>query len=325
MNDTLVAPTRRRARTPVTWPAFVLAAAAGIGAAVYYGLRVRPVTLGDDGLSQALWRALSASFAPATVGALVIWCLLYFGFVRWKNGERGPVYFNVLFAIVLTTLTATPLVRQQVATIRAGDVKGMRADLAKVVASAKADELAARAPLTAGLTAAHDAVRLEPQALDSPAERRRAKASLVVAREASKLYHAGYPARAATARAAYAKAISGRKVSPEIAQATLAQFDRDLDTQIHRNDKILGWEQALFDEAQAGVLALEVAPWKVEGQNLYFASSDAGNAFIRHHRQAEELRFKLQNLGDNAGDVVIIDVPALPPGTRPARSSADYN
>jgi hypothetical protein len=325
MTETFVAPARRRPRTPVTWPAFALAVAVGIAAAVYYGLRVRPVVLGDDGLSYAVWRALSASFVPATVGALAIWCLLYFGFVRWKNGERGPLYFNLLFAIVLTTLTATPLVRQQAATIRAGDVKGMQADLAKVVAKAKADELAARAPLTAALTEAHDAVRLEPRGLDAPAERRQAKASLATARGASKLYHDGYPARAATARAAYAQAIAGRKVSPEIAQATLAQFDRDLDTQIHRNGKILSWEQGLFDEAQAGIAALEVAPWKAEGQNIYFASREAGNAFIRHHRQAEELRFKLQNLSAHAGDVVILDVPALPPGTRPVRSSADYN
>lgn len=326
MNDTPVAPPRHRSKTPVTWPAFALAAAVGIGAAIYYGVKVRPVALGDDGLSYAVWRALSASFVPATIGALAIWCLLYFGFVRWKNGERGPVYFNVLFAVILTTLTATPLVGQQVAIIKAGDVKGMQADLDKAIAKAKADELAARAPLTAGLTAAHDDVRLQPETLTSAAARRQAKTRVAAARKASKLYHASYPARAAAARAAYAQAIASHKVSPEIARETMERHDRDAATQALRNQRILSWEQALFDETEAGLAALERGPWRVEGQNMRFASREAGVAFIQHHRQAAELRFKLQSLSNGSTDVVILDAPAnMPRGARPARTPDSYN
>jgi hypothetical protein len=326
MTDTPYAPTpRRRSKPPVTWPAFVLAALVGIGAALYYGLKVRPIRLYDEDLSYTLWHALSPSLVPATVGALAIWSLLYFGFVRWKNGERGPLYFNLLFPIMLCTLVALPFGQRAYESWKAGDVKGMQADLLKARSKASADELAARAPLTAGLTAASEAVRLKPEALVLAADRRQAKAQLAVVREASKLYHAGYPKRAAAARVAYAQAVARHKVSPEIARAALAQFDRDFATQIARNDKILSWEQDLVDEALAGIAALEVAPWKVEGQNIYFASREAGNAFIRHHRQSEELRFKLQNLSVGTADVVVIDVPTLPSGLEPARSPDDYN
>lgn len=325
MNDSHVAPARRRSKPPVTWPAFVLAALAGIGAALYYGLKVRPVRLYDEDLSYALWHALSPALVPATIGALAIWSLLYFGFVRWKNGERGPLYFNLLFPIVLGTLVAIPFGDQAYRTWKNGDVKGLNAALPKAGAAGRSAELKARAPLTTALTAAHDDIRLTPETLTTPADRRAAKARIATAREASRTYHEGYAARAAITRAAYQKATVDHHVSAEIVQRTMASYDAQMALQITRNDRILGWEQALFDEADAGIAALERGPWRVEGQRLLFANREAGMAFIGHHQQAAELRFKLKQLTDGSADVVIIDAPAGMPPAKPLRYSDDYN
>ena len=325
MNDSFVAPPRRRAKTPVTWPAFVLAALAGIAAAAYYGLKVRPVRLYDEDLSYALWHATSPALVPATIGALVIWSLLYFGFVRWKNGERGPLYFNLLFPIILGTLVAIPFGDQAYRTWKNGDVKGLNAALPRAGAAGRAAELKARAPLIAALAAAHDDIRLTPEALTSPAARRDARARIATARDASLAYHQGYAARAAIVRAAYQKATVDHPVSAEIARTTMTRYDAQMALQITRNDRILAWEQALFDEAEAGISALERGPWRVEGQRLLFASREAGMAFIDHHQKAAELRFKLKQLSDGAADVVIIDAPAGMPPARPMRYSDDYN
>jgi hypothetical protein len=312
MNDSQVAPARRRAKPPVTWPAFVLAAFAGIGAALYYGLKVRPVRLHDEDLSYALWHAISPALVPATIGALAIWSLLYFGFVRWKNDERGPLYFNLLFPIVLGTLVALPFGQQAYDSWKAGDVKGLKADIAKIAAAGRADELKARAPLTAALTASHEDVRIEPETLLSASARRQAKARIDVAREASAAYHAGYPARVAAIRQNFARAVAGRRVSPEIAKETMADYDRSVKLQMSRSEKIQGWEQSLFDEAEKGIDALSRGAWRPDARGLLFARREDAVAFSRHYEAARDLRTKLQLMGPNTGDVRMLDGPMWP-------------
>lgn len=325
MNDSFVAPPRRRAETPVTWPAFVLAAIAGVAAAAYYGLKVRPVRLHDEDLSYALWHAISPALVPATVGALVIWSLLYFGFVRWKNGERGPLYFNLLFPIILGTLVAIPFGDQAYRTWNNGDVKGLNAALPKAGAAGRSRELQARAPLTAALTAAHDDIRLTPETLTTAANRRAARARIATAREASQAYHKDYAARAAVTRAAYQKATVDHGVSAEIADSTLANYDMQISLELKRNEKILGWEQALFDEADAGIAALSRSPWRVEGDRWLFASRQDGEAFVAHVRRAAVLRAQLKVMEDGVSDVRVVDRRNAPAGAKTVPIPDTYN
>ena len=325
MNDSFVAPPRRRSKTPVTWPAFMLAAIAGIAAAAYYGLKVHPVRLYDEDLSNALWRAISPNLVPATVGALVIWSLLYFGFVRWKNGERGPLYFNLLFPIILGTLVAIPFGDQAYRTWKNGDVKGLNAALPKAGVAGRSRELQARAPLTAALTAAYEDIRLTPETLTTAADRSAAKARIAAAREASRAYHEGYAARATITRAAYQKATVDHGVSTEIARDTLANYDTAVARELKRNEKILGWEQALFNEADGGISALSRSPWRVEGDRWLFTSRQDGEAFIGHVRRAAVLRAQLKVMEDGMSDVRVVDRRSRPAGTKFVPVPDTYN
>jgi hypothetical protein len=294
MNDTLAAQRpRRKAKPPTTWPAFALAAVAGVGAAVAYALRL-DLPVADEAMGESLWRIFNASLLPTVIGALAIWCLLYFGFVRWKNGERGPVYFNSLVGLIFVTLMLTPFAQHQVQALRDGDVKGLNAELARVKAKTTAEQAAARAPLTAALTAAKPDLELTPENLVSPADRRAARARIAAARVASKSFHEGDTARAATARAAVVQAIAHHRVSAEVAQKALGAHDHAALMDAQRNVMFVEWEQALLDEADAGVDALGHAPWRVQGRNVMFASRTDADAFIKHFRQAAELRRKLE-------------------------------
>ncbi len=323
MTDTFASPApRRRPKPPITWPAFVLVAIAAAAAAIAYGLYRGP-QFSSGFTSNALTAAFNAALIPTLLGTLAFWCLLYFGYVRWKHEARGPAYFNALLAIIFACLFLSPFARHQVEVYKAGDVKGMEAAVAKVNARAVAEEQAARAELTKALDACARDIRLDPEVLLTAGDRRAARERIGVARAAAEAYHAGYPERLAKARVAFVAAVGQAKVSQEVAARKIADFDDSAKLQVHRSSKIQEWEQALFDEAEAGIAALSRSPWRPYGDTqLLFSSRADGEAFILAQREAGDLRLKLQSLTAGTGDVVITDQPMIPQ-TRQRRPIAD--
>ncbi|MDG2528642.1 hypothetical protein [Caulobacter endophyticus] len=303
---------RRRPKPPITWPAFAIVALAAAGGAIAYGQVYGP-QFSSGFSSSALTAAFNAALIPTILGTLAFWCLLYFGYVRWKHEARGPAYFNGLLAIIFLCLFLSPFARHQVEVYKAGDVKGMEAAVAKVNARSLAEEQAARADLTKALDACAREIRLDPEVLLTAGDRHAARERITVAREAAKLYHAGYPERLAKARAAFVAAVGQADVSEEVAARKIATFDDSAKLQAHRSAKIQEWEQALFDEAEAGIAALSRSPWRPYGdRQLLFSSRADGEAFILAQREAGDLRLKLQSLTAGTADVVITDQPLVP-------------
>jgi hypothetical protein len=303
---------RRRPKPPITWPAFVVVAIAATAAAIAYGLYRGP-QISSGFTSYGLTAAFNAALIPTILGTLAFWCLLYFGYVRWKNEARGPTYFNALLAIIFLCLFLTPFARHQVEVFKAGDVKGMEAAVAKVNARALAEEESARADLTRALDACAREIRLDPEVLLTAGDRRAARERISVARAAAETYHAGYPERLAKARTAFVAAVGQAKVSKEVAAKKIADFDDSAKLQVHRSGKIQEWEQALFDEAEAGIAALSRSPWRPYGDTqLLFTSRADGEAFILAQREASDLRLKLQSLTAGTSDVIITDQPIAP-------------
>ncbi|PVM89452.1 hypothetical protein [Caulobacter endophyticus] len=313
---------RRRPKPPITWPAFMIVAIAAAAGAIAYGQVYGP-QFSSGFSSSALTAAFNAALIPTILGTLGFWCLLYFGYVRWKHEARGPAYFNGLLAIIFLCLFLSPFARHQIEVYKAGDVKGMEAAVAKVNARAVAEEHAARADLTKALDACAREIRLDPEVLLTPGDRRAARERIAVARAAAEVYHAGYAQRLAKARDAFVTAVDQADVSEEVAARKIADFDDSAKLQVHRSAKIQEWEQALFDEAEAGIAALSRSPWRPYGDTqLLFDSRADGEAFILAQREAGDLRLKLQSLTAGTANVVITDEPMIPQ-TRPRRPVAD--
>lgn len=293
MTDTPHAPTpRRRPAAPTTWPAFVVALLIAGGAAGWYALRAPSLAL-DAEISPALWRIFNYSLVPMAVIALAVWCLLYFGFVRWKNGERGPLHFNSLLGVVFATMMLAPLARQQVDLYKAGDIKGLAADTAKAGQARKAEEAQAKAALDAAMAKAADDLSLEPAGLATAAARKQAKARIEAARQASKDYYVDYADRMAKSRVTFAKVIAGRKVSGEIARESLAAYEGVAENQRLRAERDFDNQQSLFDEVAAGIAALDRGLVEVEGNNLWFSSRPDAAAYNEHRRNAAVYRNRM--------------------------------
>ena len=305
MTDTPHAPTpRRKPAAPTTWPAFVLALLIAAGAAGWYALRGPRLAL-DAEIGPALWRIFNHSLVPTVIIALAVWCLLYFGFVRWKNGERGPLHFNSLLGLVFVTLMLAPLARQQVDLYKAGDIKGLAADAAKAGQAHKAEEAQAKAALDAAMAQAADDLSLEPAGLATATARKQAKARIEAARQASKNYHVDYADRTAKSRATFVKVIASRKVSEEIARESLAAYDGIVENQQLRAERDFDNQQTLFDEVAAGIAALDRGLVEVQGNNLWFSSRPDAAAYNEHRRNAAVYRNRLARVV-GASDLEIV-------------------
>lgn len=305
MTDTPHAPTpRRKAAAPMTWPAFVVALLVAAGAAGWYALRAPSLAL-DAEIGPALWRIFNHSLVPTVVIALAVWCLLYFGFVRWKNGERGPLHFNTLLGVVFATMMLAPLARQQVDLYKAGDIRGLRADMAKAGQARKAEEVQAKAALDATMAKAEGDLSLEPAGLATAAARKQAKARVEAARQASKDYHIDYADRMAKSRATFTKVVAGRKVSAEIARESLAAYDGIIENQRLRAERDFDNQQTLFDEVAAGITALDHGLVEVQGDSLWFSSRPDAAAYDEHRRHAAVYRNRLARMV-GASDLEIV-------------------
>ncbi|MFZ0267550.1 hypothetical protein [Caulobacter sp.] len=285
-------PRREKPPVPTTWPAFVLAiVVAGAGAGCY-ALRAPRLAL-DVPMGSALWRIFNHSLVPTVIIALAVWCLLYFGFVRWKNGERGPLHFNTLLGVVFAILILTPLARQQVDLFKAGDVRGLQADTLKADAARKAEDAQARAALHKALSAAAGDLTLDPSALATAAARKQAKARIAVVRQASKDYHLAYADREARDRAAFLQGIVARKISPDVAKTSLAAYDQRAQGRSQGAERDFEIEQTLFDEVEGGIAVLDHGLTEVQGRDMWFNGPDDMVAFNRHSRNAAIYRRRL--------------------------------
>ena len=305
MTDTPFAPAPRRPKAvPVTWPAFVVAAVIAVGVSTVYTLGRHTIDLEAE-LGPVIWRIFNTSLLPTVVVALGVWCLLYYGFVRWRNGERGPLYFNTLLGLVFATMMLAPLARHQVQLIQAGDIQGLKVAMERAAAAERADDARARAPLDAALAAAQGDLTLDPSALASAADRREAKARVETARQASKTYHDGYAARRAHHRAAFAQVVASHKVSAEIKNETFPAYDKAYAGRNLRAERDFQNQQALFDEADAGIAALNRSLVEVEGNNLWFSSRSDAAAYGEHRRNAAVYRNRLARMV-GASDLEIV-------------------
>ena len=310
MNDTLSTQAPRaeapRAKPPVptTWPAFVVAIVVAVALAAKYALRAPPLPFEVD-LGPTLWSIFNHSLVATVVIALGVWSLLYFGFVRWKNGERGPLHFNTLLGVVFATLILAPFARQQVDLFRAGDVKGLQADTLKADAAQKTAETQAKAALDTAMTAADDDLDLNAGTLASAGARKQAKARVAAARQASKDYQVDYADRAAKNRAAYLQLAAGHKVSPQIATSSLAVYDHRAEGRSLRATVDFDNQRALFDAVDAGIAALDRGLVRVDGNDLWFTNQGDARAFNSHRRTASIYRNRLaRTVG--AGDLEIV-------------------
>jgi hypothetical protein len=265
---------RAKPPAPTTWPAFVVAIAVAGGLAGYYALRAPPLPFEVE-LGPTLWGIFNRSLVPTVVIALVVWCLLYFGFVRWKNGERGPLHFNTLLGVVFATLILAPFARQQVDLFKAGDVKGLQADTLKADTAQKIAETQAQAALTAAMAAAAADLELNAGVLDSASARKQAKARVAAARQASRDYQVDYADRAAQNRAAFLKRVASHKISPEISTNSVAAYDLRAEGFRQRAARDFDNQQALFDEVEGGIAALDRGLAKVDGYDLWFSPASA--------------------------------------------------
>lgn len=295
---------RAKPPAPTTWPAFVVAIAVAVGAAGYYALRAPRLPLTVE-LGPTLWRIFNHSLVPTVVIALVVWSLLYFGFVRWKNGERGPLHFNTLLAAVFATLMLAPFARQQVDLFKAGDVQGLQADTLKADAAQNAAETRAKAALDTAIAAADDDLELNASALASAGARKQAKARIAAARQASKDYQIDYADRAAKRRTAYLQMVAGHKISAEISKASVAAYDQAAEGRSLRATRDFDNQQTLFDEVEGGIAALDRGLVKVEGHDLWFTNQGDARAFSDHHRKASIYSNRLAHTV-GAGDLEIV-------------------
>jgi hypothetical protein len=310
MTDTLStqAPRAKTARArppaPTTWPAFVVAILVAGAAAGWYALRAPRLPLETE-QGPTLWGIFNHSLVPTVIIALVVWCLLYFGFVRWKNGERGPLHFNTLLGVVFATLILAPFARQQVDLFRAGDVKGLQADTLKANAAQKTADTRAKAALDAAMAAADRDLELDASALASAGPRNQAKARVAAARQASKDYQIAFADRAAHNRAEYLKLVAGHKISAEVSKASVAVHDRKAGLRDLRATHDFDTQQILFDEVDSAIAALDCGLVKVDGYDLWFTNQGDARAFNDHRRKASIYRNRLAH-AVSASDLEIV-------------------
>jgi hypothetical protein len=244
-------------------------------------------------MGSALWRIFNHSLVPTVIIALAVWCVLYFGFVRWKNGERGPLHFNTLLGVVFAILVLTPLARQQVDLFKAGDVRGLQADTLKTDAARRAQDAQARATLQAALSAAAGDLTLDPSALATAAARKQAKARIAVARQASKDHHLAYVDREARDRAVFLQRMVARRLSPEVAKTSLTAYDQRAQGRIQTAERDFQIEQTLFDEVEGGIAVLDRGLTAIQGRDLWFNAPADMVAFNKHSRNAAIYRRRL--------------------------------
>jgi hypothetical protein len=283
---------REKPPVPTTWPAFIVAIVVAGAAAGYYALRAPRLAL-DVEMGPTLWRIFNHSLVPTVIIALAAWCLLYFGFVRWKNGERGPLHFNTLLGVVFAILVLTPLARLQVDLFKAGDVRGLQADTLKTDSAREAQDAQARTTLNTALSAAAGDLALDPSALATAAAREQAKARIAAARQASKDYQLAHADREARDRAVFLQRIVARKISPEVAKTSVAAYDQRAQGRNRTAERNFDIEQTLFDEVDGGIAALDHGLTEVQGRDLWFKGQDDAVAFNRHSRNAAIYRRRL--------------------------------
>ena len=289
---------------PTTWPAFVVAIVVAGAAAASYALRAPRLPFEID-LGPTLWGIFNRSLVPTVVIALVVWSLLYFGFVRWKNGERGPLYFNTLLGVVFATLILAPFARQQVDLFKAGDVRGLQADTLKAEAAQQTADTRARAALDAAMAAADGDLELNASALASAGARKQAKARVAAARQASKDYQVDFADRAAKSRAAYLQLVADHKISAEVSKSSVDTYDRKAGVRDLRATFDFDAQQTLFDEVESAIAALDRGLVKVDGYDLWFTNQGDAMAFNGHRRKASIYRNRLAH-AVGAGDLEIV-------------------
>jgi hypothetical protein len=277
---------------PTTWPAFVVAIIVAAICAGYYALRAPRLAL-DVEMGSALWQIFNHSLMPTVIIALAVWCLLYFGFVRWKNGERGPLHFNTLLGVVFAILILTPLARLQVDLLKAGDVRGLQADTLKTDSAREAQNAQDRTKLNAALSAAAGDLALDPNTLATVAARQQAKARIAAARQASKDHHLAHADREARDRAVFLRRIVDRKISPEVAKTSVAAYDQRAQSRNQTAERNFSIEQTLFDEVEGGIAALDHGLTEVQGRDMWFKGQDDAVAFNKHSRNAAIYRRRL--------------------------------
>lgn len=298
MTDTLSTQAPRaeapRAKPPVptTWPAFVAAIVVAIALAAKYALRAPPLPFEVE-LGPTLWGIFNHGLVATAVIALGVWCVLYFGFVRWKNGERGPLHFNTLLGVVFATLILAPFARQQVDLFRAGDVKGLQADTLKADAAQKVAETKAKTALDTAMAAADGDLELNASALASAGARKQARVRVAAARQASKDYQIDFADRAAASRAAYLRLVAGHKISAEVSKNSMAAYDRKAGVRDLRATHDFDTQQTLFDEVESAIAALDRGLVKVDGYDLWFTNQGDAMAFNDHRRKASIYRNRL--------------------------------
>jgi hypothetical protein len=283
---------REKAPVPTTWPAFVVAIVVAAIGAGYYALRAPRLAL-DVQMGPALWRIFNHSLVPTVIIALAVWCLLYFGFVRWKNGERGPLHFNTLLGVVFAVLILTPLARQQVDLFKAGDVRGLQADTLKTDAARKTEDAQARKALNTALSVVAGDLALDPSNLATASARQQAKVRIAAARQASKAYRLGHADREARDRAVFLQRIVNRKISPEVAKASVAAYDQRAKSRSQSAERDFFIQQTLFDEVSGGIAVLDRGLVEVQGRDMWFKGQDDAVAFNKHSRNAAIYRRRL--------------------------------